>query len=127
LETVELQSDSHTAVTGTPDDPIEDVAGFWRPGHADEMAVMRRFLDDRFTEGYQVYLLNVTSPEARPLIVDADFTHSRLKWSSDGQQLLVQRFALADLDGSPEIWLYDMQTGDLQLIAEDAIGADFLP
>jgi Tol biopolymer transport system component len=127
IETVELGSDTHTAVTGTPNDPIEDVAGFWRPGHADEMAVLRRFLDDRFTEGFQVYLLTISSEDVRPLIVDADYTHGRIKWSSDGQQLLVQRFALADLDGSPEIWLYDMQQGDLQRIAEDAIGADFLP
>jgi len=127
LETVALESDTHAAITGAPDDPIEDVAGFWRPGHDDEIAVLRRFLDDRFTEGFQVYLLNVTSGDAEPLIVDADYTHSRLKWSSDGQQLLVQRFALENLDGNPEIWLYDVQQGDLQRIAHDAINADFLP
>jgi hypothetical protein len=127
LETVELLADVHAAVTGAPDTPIEDVAGYWRPGHDDEMAVMRRFLDERFTEGYQVYLLNIDTEDNRPLIVDAAYTHGALKWNGDGQQLLVQRFPLADPDGSPEVWLYDMQNDDLQHIAEDAIAGEFLP
>ena len=127
LETVELLSDTHTAITGAPDTPIEDVAGYWRPGHEGKMAVIRRFLDDRFTEGHQVYMLNLRTGEERPLIVDADYTHGSLKWSGDGQQLLVQRFALTDPNASPEIWLYDMQADDLRRIAEDAIAGDFLP
>ena len=127
LEAVDLIIDDHRAITGTPDMPIEDVGGYWRPGHADEMAVLRRYLDERFTEGFQVYLLNIATGDTRPLVVDANFAHGAPRWRADGQQLLLQRFDLSNPDGSPGVWLYDLQSDRLQAIAEDAVGADFLP
>jgi Tol biopolymer transport system component len=123
LEMLDLNSLQRIAVTGTPADAIEDRGGFWRPGHPDELAVLRRYLTDNYTDGPQVYLMNVESGEVTPLVVDPDYDHSSLVWSADGNLLLMQRFNRAIQGARTEIWLYDLRSQELQMIANDA----FLP
>jgi hypothetical protein len=44
-------------------------------------------------------------------------------WSADGNLLLMQRFNRAIQGARTEIWLYDLRSQELQMIANDA----FLP
>lgn len=127
LEMLDFDKNQRSAVTGSPEDPIEDTSGYWRPLHPNQLAVTRRYLDDRYTDGPQVYLLDIATNEATPLIVDGAYNHGFLRWSPDGNLLLMQRFNRVEQGARPQIWLYDLQTQELRLIADDAFLPEFLP
>jgi hypothetical protein len=68
-------------------------------------------------------LLDVETNEATPLIVDADYDHQSLVWSADGNLLLMLRFNRVKQGARTEIWLYDLRSEELTMLADDA----FLP
>jgi Tol biopolymer transport system component len=128
LEAVDLLAQQRSNITGpAAETPIEDSNGVWRPGYPTQMAVSRRYFDDRITDGAQVYLLNTETYEATPLVVDPDYTQGALAWSPDGNLLVMQRFNRTQQGARPEIWLYNMQTEELNLIAVDAFLPGFIP
>lgn len=128
LESVDLIQQQRTNITGeSSETPIEDSNGVWRPGHPNQLAISRRYFDDRITDGAQVYLLDTETNEATPLVVDPDYTHGALAWSPDGNLLVMQRFNRVEQGARPEIWLYNMDTQALALIATDAFLPGFLP
>lgn len=128
LEMVDLVKQQRIAVSGnSAEDAIEDVTGVWRPQHPNQMAVTRRYFDDRYTDGPQVYLLDIETKVATPLVIDADYTHGSLSWSPDGNLLVMQRFNRVAQGARPEVWLYNLQTQELQLIANDAFLPGFVP
>ncbi|HLA44290.1 MAG TPA: hypothetical protein VJZ27_12685, partial [Aggregatilineales bacterium] len=126
LEMVDFTKNQRVRVTAS-DQPIDDSTGVWRPGHVNQLAVSRRYLDTRYTDGYQVYLLDIDSGEATPLVVDGDYNQGALNWSPDGNLLVMQRFDRTEPGSRPQIWVYNMQTQELQLIAENAYLPGFLP
>jgi len=127
LEMVDLVAQQRSIVTGESNAPIEDVDGFWRPNHPSQLAVIRRYLDDRYTDGKQIYLLDLENNIAEPLVVHADYTHSSLQWSADGNLIVFQRFNLHEQGARPEIWVYNLLTEELTLVASDAFLPDFTP
>jgi dipeptidyl aminopeptidase/acylaminoacyl peptidase len=127
LEAVDLVENRRSLITGSSETPIEDSSAVWRPGKPNELAVTRRYLDDRYTDGPQVYLLNIKTNEATPLVVDPAYTHGALQWSPDGNMLVIQRFNRVEQGARPQIWTYNLQTQELQLIADDAYLPEFVP
>ncbi|MFP4322515.1 MAG: Ig-like domain-containing protein [Anaerolineales bacterium] len=127
LELVDLVAQERVAITGANNAPIEDSTGTWRPTGTNELAVTRRFLDNRYTESLQVYLLNAGTREAEPLIVDEAYNHGFLAWSPDGSMLTMQRLSRSTPGARPEIWVYNVPQDALQQIANDAFMPDFIP
>lgn len=127
LEMVDLQANQRTALTQGAEDSFEDSNGAWRPNYPNQMAVSRRYFDNRFTDGSQIYLLHTDTLEAEPLVVDGDYTHGSLMWSPDGNLLLMQRFNRVEQGARPQIWLYSPLTDELSLIADDAFLPSFVP
>jgi Tol biopolymer transport system component len=127
LELVDFEANKRTQVTGPSESAIEDMLGFWRPGYPTQLAVERRYLDNRYTDGPQVYLLDTETQEATPLIVDAAYNQGSLEWSPDGNMLVMQRFNRSVQGARPEIWVYSLNSEDLTLIAEDAYLPSFVP
>lgn len=114
------------AISGDNETPVEDTYAYWRP-NSNELLVSRRYLDDRYTPGTQLYLMDFDADEVTPLVVDEAYRHGAAAWSSDGQQIAVQRFNLQEQNSRPEIWLYDIELDVIQKIAEDAYLPGFLP
>lgn len=122
LELVDLAAGERTRVSGDEDAPVEDAGAVWQPD-GDALIVLRRYLDGRFTQGRQIYRLDLASGEAEPLVVDADYAHSAIGLDPEGTRLVYQRFPIGQPDAQPEIWTLDLTTGERALVAEDA----FLP
>lgn len=110
-----------TEANGENDDPY--VA--WHPD-GQRAVIGRRYTDNRYTPGYQLYIMDVESKRVAPLVVDRRYSHGFFSWDKTGDYLTMQRFPLENADGSPaidaspEIWVLELATGQLKRMATDA-------
>ncbi len=105
------------------DAPIDDGEASWSPDGT-RLIVARRYLDSaRFQRGKDLYLLDPASGDVQALVTDRGTNHAIPRWDKSGRRIIFQRFSLADPEAGPEIWLLDLDTGELSLVAENA----FLP
>lgn len=123
----ELDSGAQTNLS-SPDDPIEDGRALWNPDGT-QIALARRYQDERHTRGYQVYIMDPQTAEVDPVTDDPRYANQFFWWDPTGTQLVLQRFPELDenmqpnIMGRPEIWTADLVSGELTLIAENG----FLP
>lgn len=126
LALADLNADIQVSLSGEQDAPVEDAYAAWSPDGT-RLAVARRYLDGRYTAGKQIYLLDVATGAATPLVVDAAYTHAAPQWDPSGRWIVYQRFALDRSDALPEVRVYDTQTGQARLLAENAFFPAWLP
>lgn len=130
LQIANLETQRFTDLTD-PDEPIDDERGVWRPdGQA--IAVARRYLDDRYTQGRQLYLIDADDGSAEPLVVDPAYYHGFFAWDPAGRQLVIQRFPQAApqeraAEIRPEIWVFEVESGGLIKVADNAFHPRWVP
>ncbi len=66
--------------------------------------------------GRQVWVMDSDGANARSLTDDLSIQNGALSWNSDGTQLLFQRFNLTEADAQPEIWLVDVESGEMSFV-----------
>jgi len=125
--------DGQTIEISAPEEETDDSDAVWHPD-GERLAIRRRYLTgDDYTRGHQLYLMTVETSQLVPLIVDARYNHGLFSWSPDGGQLVVQRFQIFDdagqaiPDSRTQIWTYELATGALTLIADDAFIPRWVP
>ena len=126
LEMVDFAAGERTRLSGEPDAGVEDGGAAWSPDGT-RLVVARRYLDDRYTLGRQLYLLDPTSGDVEPLVVETDFTHAAMHWDASGRYVVYQRFSVLDPDTQPEVWLVDVATRETRQVAPDAFFPAWLP
>ena len=108
-----------------PDEFADDQFAAWSPDGR-YVAIARQYIDERYTRGAQIYRVDMTDGSATPLIDDPEYSSTFVAWSPDGTKLAIQRFHPTGdsgniySEGTIEVWTYDMETGDLTKIAENA-------
>lgn len=108
-----------------PNAPIDDIAVEWQPS-GDRATIARRYTDNRWTRGYQLYEIDIETGEETTLIFDEQYSHHFFTWDHAGERLLMQRLPLLNDDGSinnlarPEIWVLDYTSGELTLVTDSA-------
>ncbi|MBN1680098.1 MAG: PD40 domain-containing protein [Anaerolineae bacterium] len=122
LEIVDFDTVTRTRVSGPEDTPVEDADAVWSPD-GQILLIARRYLDERYTPGQQLYLLDLATDIIEPLVVDASYNHSAMSWDASGRRIVFQRFSLSAPGARPEIWTFDLDTGELAQVADNA----FLP
>lgn len=116
------------AVFTDPEGATDDVVAQWSPD-GQTVALARQYTDDRWTQGHQLYLRDVSSDNLTPIAYDERYNTSYFRWNSTGTRLVLQRFPLQNTDGTaivdarPEVWMVDLETGGLTQVLENA----FLP
>jgi dipeptidyl aminopeptidase/acylaminoacyl peptidase len=113
-------------LSGGAESPVDDLQAAFHPDGT-HLAIVRRYLDNRYTEGGQVYWLDATTLEATPLVVDPAHTHGAISFSQDGRLLLMQRYNLTARRDPPEIWLYVLPTHEMRQVVVDGFLPKFLP
>jgi Tol biopolymer transport system component len=114
------------------DDPVDDIMPAWNPD-GKRVAIARQYMDNRWTQGHQVYLLTPDDGSLEPLVVDEHYQSASFVWDSAGKELLMQRFPVLtetgeqNDDGRPEIWTYDLTTKKLTKIADNAFQPHWIP
>lgn len=108
-----------------PMGPTDDVFAQWSPD-GKTIAIARKYTDDRWTQGQQLYLMNVDGGKVQAILFDEAYNTSYFRWNSNGTGLVMQRFPLLNSNGTPnrnarpEVWVYDLETGKGQMILSDA-------
>jgi len=131
LQLVDLVTQDIRPMTA-PDDPIDDDTAAWSPDGT-RLAIGRRYLDDRFTRGKQLYLMNPDDSSVEALLVDPAYQLGSFVWDPNGTQLVLQRFPDPTVmndptnPGKPEIWTIDVATKTLTQIADDAFYPRWVP
>jgi len=126
LMLADLPAGTQVSLSGGPDAPVDDGYTAWSPDGT-RLVVARRYLDERYTAGKQLYTVDVATGEAVPLLVDAAYTHAAPQWDSTGRYMLYQRFALAEAGAQPEVWALDTHTGEARMLAQNAFFPAWLP
>ncbi len=125
LQIADLAQREFAAFTD-PDGPTDDVAAQFSPDGS-MIAIARRYTDSRWTPGHQVYLRELTAEadDWQPVAHDAAYSASYFRWDGAGARLVMQRFPLyGDASKSeparPEVWVYELATGESRMIIADA-------
>ena len=111
-----------------PEGPTDDVAAQWSPD-GKTVALARQYTDDRWTVGHQLYLRDAEGGDLTPIAYDERYNTSYFRWNNAGTRLVLQRLPLQNADGTairdarPEVWVVDLETGDLMEVRQNA----FLP
>ncbi len=121
-----LSNQAEVSISGETDNPVDDLQAAFAPDGT-QLAVVRRYLDNRYTQGGQLYLLDMTTFAATPLVVEAAYSHGSINWSKDGHLVLFQRYNLATRQDPTEIWMVNSTTGELQQVVADGFLPRFLP
>jgi Tol biopolymer transport system component len=97
---------------------VRDGPAVWHPdGH------LVAFTRSTGGVGRQIWLLDASDLSVKPLTTDTLMHHSALSWSPDGRYLAFMRSAIDYSTAVPSLWLYDMETATMALVATNA----FLP
>lgn len=126
LQIADLATKEFAAFTAA-DGPWDDVSARWSPD-GETVAFARRYTDERWTAGHQLYLRrrSAAADELTPIAYDERYNTSYLRWNRSGDRLALQRFPLWNADGAddnmsrPEVWVHNLETGQSQKIIEDA-------
>lgn len=68
----------------------------------------------------QAWIMRPDGSQARPLLDDPAFSYGGMQWEPAGGRMAFQRFRLNAPEARPEVFVLDLASGDLRLIAEDA-------
>lgn len=111
-----------------PEGNTDDVVAQWSPD-GQKVAFARRYIDERWTKGHQLYIQDVVDESITAFAYDERYNTSYFRWNNDGSRMVLQRFPLENEDGTavndahPEIWVVDLETSELFKIIDNA----FLP
>lgn len=129
LRLVDLETGTVTPLDA-PDSPADDERAIWTPDGT-LLVVSRRYMDDRFTPGRQLYLVSPETGDTKPLVIDDAYYHGAFAFDPAGERLVIQRLRAPSGVGAvptpPEIWLYGLADDKLVPLVADAFLPAWLP
>jgi Tol biopolymer transport system component len=104
------------------DKEVDDGAPAWHPD-GNSMATGRTFTGS----GRQMWILSLGDGESRALTDDPFSHHTSPAWSPDGKRLAFMQVGSAEVGGSPNIWILDVDEGEMVLAAKNAFMPNWWP
>ena len=111
---------------------IDDDVAVWHPD-GERLAIGRRYWDERYTRGLQIYQMDAETGDVEPLVVDERYAHGFFTWDANGERLVMQRFPQltqsgeVNSGGKPEIWVYDVTQDELMQVATNGFSPKWVP
>ena len=105
---------------------VEDASPAYSPD-GEWIAFARRYLDERWTPGRQLWLMRADGTQPRQVTEDPELNHASFAWSPDSSSLAFMRLSSADLNRPPEIWIADLEESNLRLLVEGGYLPRWIP
>lgn len=105
---------------------VEDAAPSFSPDGA-WIAFGRKYLDERWTPGRQLWLMRADGSQARRITDEPDFNHTSISWSPASDRLAFMRFNQGDASLPPEIWVTDLEGNEIQQLIEGGYLPQWIP
>ncbi len=105
---------------------VEDASPAYSPD-GEWIAFGRKYLDERWTPGRQLWLMRSDGTEPRPLTDEPDFNHSSISWNPDSGSLAYVRMSSVDPNLPAEIWVTDLAGSASLLLAEGGYLPKWIP
>lgn len=111
--------------------PFDDERAVWS-ADGQTLIVARRYQDERYTPGRQLYRVAATTGDSKALLVDPAYYHGFFELDPSGSQIVLQRFrqpgsSAAGNPSEPEIWVYNTGDETLTPIATNAFLPQWVP
>ncbi len=111
----------------TKDPNLEDATPSFSPD-GQWLAFGRKALDpEHWTPGRQLWLMHPDGTGAFQVTHAANYNHLDFAWHPNATLLAYTRTNQVDLTQPPEVWLYDLQTGQSTLVVANAVMPQWLP
>jgi Tol biopolymer transport system component len=92
------------------------------------IAFTRKFLQQNlWTPGRQIWVMRTDGSQATQITDAPDFNHSSLSWRPDGSAITFVRTNQNDFAAGPEVWFYEFETGEIELLSRGAHSPQWIP
>jgi len=105
---------------------VEDASPAYSPD-GEWIAFGRKYLDERWTPGRQLWLMRSDGTEPRPLTDEPDFNHSSISWNPDSASLVYMRASSVDPNLPSQIWVTDLAGSASLLLVEGGYLPEWIP
>ncbi len=115
-----------TAVSELSRGSVEDASPSYSPD-GQWIAFARKYLDQRWTPGRQLWLMQSDGTQPQQLTDQPDFSHSSISWSPSSQQLAYMQRSQTDGNLPPQIWVSDLSGEQRRLLVAGGYLPQWLP
>lgn len=105
---------------------VEDASPVYSPD-GEWIAFGRKYLDERWTPGRQVWIMKADGSQPRPITDNPDFGHASIAWNPDSSRLAYMRLSQTDPNEMPEIWMIDLDGETHQFLVEGGYLPQWIP
>ena len=105
---------------------VEDASPAYSPD-GEWIAFGRKFLDERWTPGRQVWIMRADGTRPRPITDDPDYSHASLAWNPDSYRLAYMRLSQTDPNEMPEIWMINRDGEAHEFLVEGGYLPHWIP
>lgn len=124
LYLIALSENKRTNLSG--DSKLQDSSPAISPDSL-RLAFTREYLDNRWTPGRQLWLMDLETLAVTPITNIPEYGHSSLQWSPDGSALAFMRYHETAPYDPPEVWRIDSNGGNARRIAVGGYLPQWLP
>ena len=123
LELVNFETQVEIPVSGGRANPVDDIFARFNP-QGTQLAVVRRYLDNRYTNGGQIVLIDMETGQVDDLLYNPQYSHGSIGWNASGTQLFFQRFDYETT--AVDIWSIDLATREPEFLVQNGMLPQFL-
>ncbi|MFV1859400.1 MAG: Ig-like domain-containing protein [Anaerolineales bacterium] len=105
---------------------VEDASPVYSPD-GEWIAFGRKFLDERWTPGRQVWIMRADGSQPRPITDEPDLSHASLAWNPDSTRIAYMRLNQADPNEMPEIWMTNLEGKVHEFLVEGGYLPQWIP
>ncbi len=109
------------------DGVVEDASPVYSPSGKWLAFGRKRLVQDQWTPGRQLWLMNADGSNARALSDEPFYNHSAFVWSPDEAMLVYMRFNVTDPSTAPEVWAMNADGANPRLLATGGYLPEWLP
>lgn len=129
LALLDLSSAQPTQRDLVPDsDAYNDVEGAWRSDSRSLIVARHQPYEGGSQPPQpQLYDIEIATGKMTPLVTDKNYKNTRISLSPIGDRIVFERFASDKPDAQTEIWLYQLDTKSLTLLATNGFDPRWIP